>query len=169
MAQIQIEKSWNWKFWFYRKQQSLIYCHHIEDANPKYSPILHHINKVTHQWILTICSFIWKHIFQEWGDFEYGPGFSNSCKLGFLSENKRVDVVNEVQPRLPWVAINSGNVVHSNVVHTMEISERNQVFRHIPLAWTSGPFLWYYSYTMACNDGIVLAVFVQGMAVGMVT
>ena len=56
--------------------------------------------------------------------------------------NKRRDVVSDGQPTLACVGINSGNVVHSNIVHTMGISEADQVFRHVPLAWISGPFLW---------------------------
>ncbi len=48
--------------------------------------------------------------------------------------NNRKDVPSEVQPRLTYVVINIGNVVYSNVVHTMEISETNTVFRDVPLA-----------------------------------
>ncbi len=40
----------------------------------------------------------------------------------FICENNGRDVGTDVQPRLAEVGINSGNVVHSNVVHTMGIS-----------------------------------------------
>ena len=53
-------------------------------------------------------------------------------------ENEGRGVGNEVHLRLVWVGINSGNVVHSNVVHTMEIYEPDHVFGQVLLAWISG-------------------------------
>ena len=41
--------------------------------------------------------------------------------------NKRRDVVSEVQLTLALVGITSGNVVHSNIVHTMDISRTNKI------------------------------------------
>ena len=60
----------------------------------------------------------------------------------FKCVNKRRNVDSNVQPTLAWVGINSGNVVHSNVVHTMDISEADQRFKHVPMVWISGPFVW---------------------------
>ncbi len=56
--------------------------------------------------------------------------------------NKGRDVGSDVQLTLVWVGINSGNVVHSNIVHTIGISEADQVFKQVPFAWISGPFVW---------------------------
>ena len=67
-----------------------------------------------------------------------------TCVNCFLKyENKRRDIVNnEVQASLAWVGINSGNVAHSNIVQTIEISGIIQLFKHAPLAGISGPFVW---------------------------
>ena len=60
----------------------------------------------------------------------------------YSNVKKRSDVVIQVQHRLAWIGINSGNVVHSNVVRSMDISGIHQLFGHVPLQWFSGPFVW---------------------------
>ena len=83
------------------------------------------------------------------------PGNSFDCF--FKCDNERRDVVNEVQLRLAWDGINSCNVVHSDVVHTMGISGINQVLKHVHLQWFSGPFVWILQFY---TDRIVLAFLV---------
>ena len=56
----------------------------------------------------------------------------------FMCKNKRRDVGTDGQARLTEVAINSGNVVHRNVVHTIGISKLDHVFGQVLLAWISG-------------------------------
>ena len=56
----------------------------------------------------------------------------------FMCKNNRGDVGTDVQTRLAEVGMNSGNIVHSNVVHTMGISKPDHVFGQDLLAWIAG-------------------------------
>ena len=63
---------------------------------------------------------------------------ATGTNLCFICKNNRRDVGTGAQPRLVVVGINSGNVVHSNVVHTMRISEQDPIFEQVLLPCISG-------------------------------
>ena len=60
----------------------------------------------------------------------------------FLCKNNRRDVATDVHTRLGEVGINSSNIVHNNVVHTMGVSKPDQAFGQVLLAWMSGALAW---------------------------
>ena len=49
----------------------------------------------------------------------------------FLCENNRRGLESDEQPGLAEVGINSGNVVHSNVIHTMGIFKHNHILGQV--------------------------------------
>ncbi len=56
----------------------------------------------------------------------------------YMCKNNERYVRADVQARLAKIGTNSGNVVHSNVVHTIGISKPDHVFGQVLLAWISG-------------------------------